>query len=258
MIQKIKVGAVSYLNTKPLIYGFEQGMMSEEMELVFDFPSNIARKLLNDEIDIGLVPVAVLPAMQEYHIIGDCCIGCNGSVASVCLFSDVPLDKIEKVLLDYQSRTSVALAKVLLREYWQVTPRLEDAGKDFRDHIHGATAGLVIGDRALQQRKISPYVYDLGEAWKQFTGLSFVFAAWISNKPLDPGFIERFNQANKEGFGHLPEIVRENPFTDFDLYAYFTKYLDYSLDDAKRKGLESFLQYLGVKTNIEKKEYFRP
>src|SRR6202012_610183 len=143
----------------------------------------------NDEIDVGLVPVAIMPLLEEAYINGDYCIGSNGNVASVCLFSDVPMDKIERVVLDYQSRTSVQLARVLLREYWKVSPELIDGGKDFRDHIKGATADIVIGDRALEQRRVSPYVNDLGEAWKALTGLPFVFAAWISNKKLDAGFV---------------------------------------------------------------------
>jgi chorismate dehydratase len=230
----------------------------DEMELFIDYPAGIADMLLKDEIDMGLVPVAIIPRMPVSYINTEYCIGCDGPVASVCLFSDTPIEKIETVLLDYQSRTSVALARILLREFWQISPRLEDAGKDFRDHIHGTTAGVVIGDRALQQRQLSPYVYDLGEAWKQFTGLPFVFAAWVSNKPIDPVFIEKFSQANKEGLKHIPDVVRENPYADFDLQAYFTQYLDYSLDDAKRKGLELFLHYLGVNANNTKKEYFRP
>jgi chorismate dehydratase len=121
---------------------------------------------LNDEIDMGLVPVAIIPFMREYYINGRYCIGSNGNVASVCLFSETPIEKIERVLLDYQSRTSVELAKVLLKEYWKVSPELVDAGLDFRDHIKGTTAGVVIGDRALEQRQHSPYVYDLAEAWK--------------------------------------------------------------------------------------------
>ena len=134
---KIKVGAVSYLNTKPLIYGFEKGDMHDEIELLFDFPSNIARKLLHDEIDIGLVPVAALPAMKEYYIVADHGIACDGAVASVCLFSDVALADIETVLLDYQSRTSVALLKILLKEHWKITPKLIAAEKGFEQNIHG-------------------------------------------------------------------------------------------------------------------------
>ncbi len=157
--EKIRVGAVSYLNTRPLICGFEQGMMKDDLELVFDYPSRIASMLVNDEIDLGLVPVVVIPKLKNYHIITDYCIGADGPVASVCLFSESPLHKVEKILLDYQSRTSVALTRLLCKEYWKINPEIIDAGKDFRDHIQSTTAGLVIGDRALEQRKISPHNY---------------------------------------------------------------------------------------------------
>ena len=244
MERKIRVGAVSYLNTKPLLYGIERAPIRKDIDLLIDYPSRIAALLLNDEIDMGIVPVAIIPQMREYHINGDYCIGSNGSVASVGLFSETPIERIETVLLDYQSRTSVQLARVLLKEYWKISPVLIDAGKDFREHIGGTTAGVVIGDRALEQRKISPYIYDLGEAWKMLTGLPFVFAAWISNKPLDPGFIKEFDEANRQGIRQIDAVVAENPYPVFDLHDYFTKYLDYRLDDEKRRGLKKFLNYL--------------
>lgn len=234
------------MNTKPLLYGIERDTLVNDIELIIDYPSRIAAMLLKDEIDMGLVPVAVIPKMKEYYINGDICIGSNGPVASVCLFSETPIEKIERVLLDYQSRTSVQLARVLLKEYWKVRPELVNAGEDFRDHIKGTTAGVVIGDRALEQRRISPYIYDLGEAWQQMTGLPFVFAAWISNKPLDPAFVAKFDAANRAGLQQIDKVVAANPYSTFDLHAYFTRYLDYSLDDPKRQGLAKFLQYLGV------------
>jgi chorismate dehydratase len=240
------VGAVSYLNTKPLLYGIERAPVSSEIELIIDYPASIANMLLNDEIDMGLVPVAIIPLMDEAHINGDYCIASNGNVASVCLFSETPIEKVERVLLDYQSRTSVQLARILMKEYWRISPELVDAGKDFREHIKGTTAGVVIGDRALEQRSISTYVYDLAEAWKGFTGLPFVFAAWISNKRLDPDFIKAFDEANRQGLLHIDDVVAENPYPLFDLHDYFTKHLDYRLDDLKRKGLEKFLSYLEI------------
>ena len=242
---KIKIGAVSYLNTKPLIYGFENGMMKEETEFVFDFPSNIAQQLLTNQIDVGLVPVAALPAMKEYHLISDFCIGCEGAVASVCLFSDVPLQNIKKILLDYQSRTSVALLKILLKEHWKIAPELISAEKGFEQHIGGTTAGLVIGDRAFKQIPISIYHYDLGLAWKEMTGLPFVFATWVSNKKLSPDFITSFNKATAEGMKHIDEIVAQNKFDAYDLHQYYTRNIAYLMDNAKLKGLELFLQKLG-------------
>jgi chorismate dehydratase len=248
--RKIRVGAVSYLNTKPLLYGIDRADVRKQIELIIDHPASIATMLLNDEIDMGLVPVAIIPQLEEAHINGDYCIGSNGNVASVCLFSETPLENIEKVLLDYQSRTSVQLARILLKEYWRVNPQLVDAGKDFREQIKGTTAGVVIGDRALEQRRLSPYIYDLAEGWKGLTGLPFVFAAWISNKRLEPGFIEAFDEANRQGLLHIDEVVAENPYPLFNLHDYFTKHLDYRLDPLKRKGLERFLQYLGMSRSV--------
>ena len=244
MQKKVRVGAVSYLNTKPLIYGFEHGMMENEVDLIIDYPSKIASMLLEDKIDVGLVPVAIIPEMKEYHIISDYCIGSVGEVASVCLFSEVPMDKIEKVLLDYQSRTSVALLKVLIKDYWKINVVFEETSGNYQSGISGTTAGLVIGDRALQQRKISPYIYDLGLGWKNFTGLPFVFAAWISNKKLDGNFIKEFNEANAFGLNKLDEVVKQNPFIIFDLRHYYSDCISFEIDENKKKGLELFLKKL--------------
>jgi chorismate dehydratase len=200
--------------------------------------------LLQDEIDLGLVPVAIIPKLKSYYINTDYCIGCDGPTASVCLFSETPIDKVEKVLLDHQSRTSVVLAKILLKEYWKIQPELIDAGEDFREFIKGTTAGLVIGDRALQQRKHSAYVYDLGEAWKQLTGLPFVFAAWISNKKLSNAFVEEFNIANGLGLHNIDAVLEELDYDDFDLHDYYSRYIKYDLNAAKREGLDLFLKKL--------------
>jgi chorismate dehydratase len=243
-LEKIKVGIVNYLNAKPLIYGLEQSPVMDEMELIADYPANIARLLLEGAIDVGLVPVAVIPLLKEYHINTNYCIGCDGPVASVCLFSEVSVEQIETVLLDYQSRTSVALAKVLLREYWKIAPQLIDTKADFRADIKGTTAGVVIGDRALEQRSKSKYVYDLGEAWKAMTGLPFVFAAWVSNKQLPGAFVAAFNEANEAGVNHIPSVVATTPYPAFDLHAYYTRFINYELDEPKRAALKLFLSKL--------------
>src|SRR6202007_1465060 len=121
--------------TKPLLYGIERSPVAGQIDLIIDYPAKIAAMLLKDELDMGLVPVAIIPQMKEYYINGDWCIGSNDDVASVCIFSEVPIDQVQRVLLDYQSRTSVQLARVLLQEYWKISPELVDAGKDFRSHI---------------------------------------------------------------------------------------------------------------------------
>lgn len=245
MERKIRVGAVSYLNTKPLIYGFENGLMKDEIDLIIDYPANIAKSLLNDDIDIGLLPVAVIPQMSEYHIVSDFCIAGDGAVASVCLFSEVPLAEIKKVILDYQSRTSVALVQILIKEYWKINPVIANGEADFRAEINGSTAAVVIGDRALEQRKTSSYVYDLGLAWKDYTGLPFVYAAWISNKPMSDDFINRFNLANQYGLDKLAEVISNIKMPEIDLQKYFTENILYNLNEQRRRGLEEFLLKLG-------------
>jgi len=243
-LKKIKVGAVSYKNTKPLLYGVKRSSLLNNIELIEEYPARIAQMLLDDEIDVGLVPVAIIPRLKEAHIITDYCIGAVQNVDSVCLFSEVPMQQIEKVLLDYQSRTSVNLCRILLQHFWKHDVVLEDAKEDFRSHIKGTTAGVVIGDRAFEQRRISPYIYDLATAWIEFTGLPFVFAAWIANKKLPDSFIADFNEANALGLQHIDEVVAENPYDIFDLKQYYTQNISYELTPEKREGLEKFLSYL--------------
>lgn len=245
-LEKIKVGIVNYLNTMPLLYGINQSPVKDSIELIQDYPSNIASYLLDGKIDIGLVPVAILPILNEYHIYTNYCIGSDGPVASVCLFSDVPIQDIETVLLDYQSRTSVALLKILLADHWKVTPRLIDTASDYRSSIRGNTAGLVIGDRSFEQRKHSQYVYDLGEAWKQYTALPFVFAAWISIKRLDEYFIREFNDANRFGVENIKNVIESTPYHLFNMEEYFTRHVSYDLNAEKKKGLRHFLRLLNA------------
>jgi chorismate dehydratase len=245
--RKIRVGAVSYLNTKPLLYGIENSPVINEISLISEYPARIADMLLEDEIDIGLVPVSIIPRMKEYQINTGYCIGSDGPVASVCLFSEVPISEVKKVLLDYQSRTSVALVEILFERHWKQNPVYEQAGPDFLDHIQRDTAAVVIGDRALKQRSVSAHIYDLGEAWKEMTGLPFVFAAWISSKKLDPGWIQRFDQANAFGIQHIQQVIEQIPDSYFDFKKYYTRYLSYELDEEKKKGLSLFLEMLSDK-----------
>jgi chorismate dehydratase len=241
-LTKIKVGAVSYLNTKPLLYGIKRHAVMHQIDLMESYPAEIARSLIDGKLDLGLVPVAVIPKLKEHHIITDYCIGANGEVASVCIFSEVSLEEVKKVYLDYQSRTSVRLAQILLKEYWKVEVELIDAiGEDYIDSIKGTAAGVVIGDRALALRQKANYIYDLGTAWKAHTGLPFVFAAWISNKQLPEDFVQSFNDANQFGLNHIDELVENEPYRHFDLSSYFKKFISYELSLEKLKGLELFL-----------------
>lgn len=246
MAEKIKVGIVSYLNARPLVYGLKREPIASQIELLEDTPARLADMLLKGEIDLGLVPVATIPLLPESHVVGNYCIGTEGEVASVCLFSEVPLEEIRTVYLDYQSRSSVALLKWIMQEYWGISPKLIDAeDEDFRKKIKGTTAGLVIGDRAFEQRKISTFIYDLGSEWKKITGLPFVFAAWVSVKPLPEDFIRLFDEANALGVNALDELLSDIHFELYDLRKYYTIHISYPLNEAKRKGMDKFLQLIG-------------
>lgn len=242
-MKKIRVGIVNYLNTKPLLYGLQRPPVNQKIELVPAHPARLAEMLTSNEIDLGLVPVAIIPELTSYHIVGDHCIGADGEIASVCLFSEVPMNEIKKVFLDYQSRSSVALLKWLMKESWGIDPEIvETDNEGYRKEIKGTTAGLVIGDRALEQRRISTFIYDLGSEWKAITGLPFVFAAWISTQPLPDEFIRLFNEANELGLQHIDEIIAATPFDLYDLKKYYTLHLSYHLDERKKQGMSRFLQ----------------
>lgn len=229
-----------------MLYGIHRSGIMDDIVLTVDYPAKVAAQLLNGEIDLGLVPVAIIPRMEQHFIVGDYCIGTEGEVASVGLFSDVPLEEITTVLLDYQSRTSVNLAKILLKQHWKLTPEIVEAKEGYQQEIKGTTAGVVIGDRAFEQRHILKYYYDLGLAWKDFTGLPFVFAAWIANKPLPAAFIETFNAANAFGLEHIAQVAAENPYHKYDLAYYYQHNISYQLTAEKRKGLNLFLAYLSA------------
>ena len=247
MDKKIKVGVVSYLNTRPLVFGLKRTPISEEIDLVEDTPARLADLLMDDQIDVGLVPVAALPKFDNYFFCSDYCIGTESEVASVCLFSEAPINEITTVYLDYQSRSSVALLKWLMREYWDIRPEIIQSSDDsYRKKITATTAGLVIGDRAFEQRKISTYIYDLASEWKSITGLPFVFAAWVSRRPLSQSFIDKFNVANAIGLSRIDEIVDAEHFDLFDLRKYYTVHLSYKLDERKKQGMDLFLKYISI------------
>jgi chorismate dehydratase len=244
--KKWRIGAVSYLNTRPLLLGMEQSPFNERIELMKAYPAQIAQALLDDTIDIGLVPVAVMPLLKHPQMVSKYVIGTEGEVASVALFSQAPMDQIKKVYLDYQSRTSVALAKILFKQYWKKEVEFLTATEGYMDHINGTTAGIIIGDRALACLDKYEHIYDLGSAWKAYTGLPFVFAAWVANKPIPLDFMEAFDAANVYGLSHLDDVIALIPPSEqvYDLHKYYTENISYELTPEKKAGLDKFLEAL--------------
>lgn len=240
--QKLRVTAVSYLNTKPFIYGIFRSELSEFIDLSLDIPSVCAQKLASGEADLSLAPVAIIPDLPESYLVSDFCIGATGPVKTVCLFSERPVNEIKRLYLDFHSKTSATLVPLLCREYWGIQPEFVPATEGFERRIGGDTAGLIIGDRAIGRERDFPFVYDIGEAWINWTGLPFVFAAWVSRHPLDPEFVGRFNTALQFGISRIPELTKIIPaIPGFDIEAYFRKNISYDLDLAKWNGLQRFL-----------------
>ena len=231
------------MNTKPFIYGLEHGPIKDKIELLLDYPSNLVKMLKSDQIDIGLVPVGALPSLGDYHIISDYCIGTEGEVASVAVFSEVPMEQIEQVYLDYQSRTSVLLCRLLFEKHWKKNVQFIDAKDEgYISEIKGATAGLIIGDRALSNYNRYKYVYDLGLGWKEMTGLPFVFAVWVSLKKLLAQQVDQFTASLGKGISNI-DLVELAPIATYDLKRYLNENLSYLLDNKKRHALDNFIRH---------------
>lgn len=243
-MQSLKITAVSYLNTKPLLYGLLESPLAPHIDLSLNIPSVCAQLLREGKVDLGLVPVAVLPELPDYQLVSDYCIGTDGPVKTVCIYADRPLAELKSLYLDHHSRTSVALTQLLLREYWKLDLHLLPGKAGYIDRIGGSTGGLVIGDRTIGLEQKHAYVYDLGAAWKAYTGLPFVFAAWVSRTPIDTPTEAQINQAFSEGLAAIPNLkfLLPSPDPSFDLETYFTQHISYTFDAAKRTALERFLQ----------------
>ena len=239
-----KVSAVSYLNTLPFIYGLKTSELINSINLQLDYPSICADKLIHAEIDIALVPVTVIPKLKHYNIISNYCIGADGAVDTVCLYSNVPISEIKEIALDYQSRTSVALLKVLLKEYWALNPELIASEVGFEDTIKGKNAALVIGDRAFDLNNKHKYVYDLSVLWKEMTGLPFVFACWVAIKDLPNQFLSDFNAALQNGLNNIDKAILmavDNYPSRVSPEEYLNNKISYNFDEEKQKGMNLFL-----------------
>jgi chorismate dehydratase len=244
-LKKIRISAVSYTNTKPFLYGINHTDIIKEIDLSLDMPSDCAQKLIDNKVDIGLIPVAATLNLPEWYLISDYCIGAVGAVNSVFIFSNCPIEQVKTLQLDPQSRSSNNLAKVLLKNYWQLTPEFIVEAKDYGLSANEYTAFVQIGDRTFGKADDYSYAYDLAAEWKTFTGLPFTFAAWIANKPISQEFISEFNKSLQYGLDHREDLFKEMEMrNDFDLKDYLMHKIDYPLTDDKKKALYLFLDYI--------------
>lgn len=248
-VEKYKISVVSYTNTLPFKVAIEQDSeIKAHAILTYDNPAICAKKLISNQSDIGLIPVGVLPILKNYQIVSNYCIGANGAVETVMLYSNAPLNKLHTVYLDPQSRTSVNLVQVLANKFWEINPEFKNGGNQIKEQQLGKDEGFVlIGDRTFAYQSQFPYEYDLAEEWKKFTGLPFVFAAWVANKPIDEAFLLLFNQSLKKGVDMIPEISKaysNSVPSGVDLYNYLSNCISFTLDEEKRQAMNLFLGYM--------------
>jgi len=242
----VRIGAVTYLNSRPLVWCLER--LAPTAEIVFDLPSRLADGLARARLDVALVPSIEYFRNPGCTIVSDACIACDGKVRSVKLYSRVPVRRIGTLALDEGSRTSAAMVRIMLKERYNLEPELcpLPIGTSLAEST--ADAVLVIGDRAMRPSDEDfEVVWDLGEEWSRWTGLPFVFSMWIARPCVDlSGMAELLGAARDEGVAHLEEIARQSApgvgISEEDCLSYLRDSLFFELGRRQRLGLETFYQ----------------
>lgn len=240
---KVIISVVSYINSVPFVKSLEENK-HDDFIITKDIPSECANKLINGTIDIGLIPIAMMSKVPNAKIVSDFCISGNGKVASVLLVSDSPIEEIDAIYQDSESRTSVALAKILMRDYWKKEVEWKSENEDFLSP--SKHEGLVIiGDRALKNYKKFKYCYDLSEYWKLHTGLPFVFACWVANKEISDEHVRSLNNSFQKGLLKTNEYAQSVKIeSDISAEEYLTHYIKYDLTIEAKKGMKLFLELI--------------
>lgn len=241
---KLRVGAVSYLNTKPLIYRLAE--RAPQIELLLDLPSRLADGLATARYDVALIPSIEYFCDPSYTIVSDACIACRGPVLSVKLFSRVPVEEIRSLALDEGSRTSAVLTRVLLKERFGLEPRLEPLPIGAAVTDVASDAVLLIGDRAMQSPGMPcAEVWDLGDEWCRWSGMPFVFAMWVARPGIDAGDLAAaLEAARDEGLANVEAIAAAEAaalgLSRPQCVSYLRENLYFYLGERERRGLDLF------------------
>ena len=255
---RVKVGAVSFLNTKPLIYPLVEDPhfpSGEEIELSLAVPSRLATELRNGDLDVGLIPIIEYFRTDiQYRIIRHISICSRGPVLSIQLLSRVPIPDIRSVALDTSSRSSRALVQIVLAEKYNLRPEFQSCSPDIDPQSADTDAVLLIGDAALRRLGATDYALDLGAEWSTLTGLPFVYACWVARADVELGEVPQTLLNAKEcGINKIPEIVQIESqklgFPETLCRDYLTEHIFYELGNAETAGLEKFYE-LAVKYDL--------
>ena len=242
----VRIGAVTYLNARPLVWCLER--LAPGAEIVVDLPSRLADGLAQARLDVALVPSIEYFRNPGCTIVSDACVACDGKVRSVKLYSRVPVRRIGTLALDEGSRTSAAMTRIMLKERYNLEPELRPLPIGASLGETTADAVMLIGDRAIRPSEEDFHlVWDLGEQWSRWTGLPFVFAMWIARPGVNlRGMDELLAAARDEGVAHLEEIARQSApavgISEEDCLSYLRDNLIFELGRRQRLGLETFYQ----------------
>ncbi|MDD2549548.1 MAG: menaquinone biosynthesis protein [Bacteroidales bacterium] len=247
MAKKIRVSAVSYLNTAPFVYGLQKSETASLIDLSLDNPAECARKLTENQADVALTPIFAILDKPEYKITTDYCIGSNGIVRTVELLSNGHFDDIKTVYLDTHSRTSVNLIKILAKYFWKKnfewkTLNPNSKPSDFKED----EAILAIGDKVFGYEPHFKTNIDMANEWQKFTGLPMVFAVWATSNGADPLFIKTLNSALEFGIQHIDKSITpyiNQQISHKEAYIYLTQNISYLLDRKKREALSLYWEY---------------
>jgi len=244
-----RIAASSYLNTAPLIWSFIDGPKQNAVELfTHQAPARCAEMLDAGEVDAALVPVIEYQRIPNIAIVPDVCVGSRSAVRSVVIASKLNnLKKVKRVALDDSSRTSVALVKIIFREFLGFEPVWQVAPPDLRSMLENNDAALIIGDPAMKIPRDRFRVFDLATLWHDYTGFGFVFAMWMMRKDnAEAVRTVDFAGARDEGLAHLDEIaVRDETQTGLsrdEIKDYLTRNIAFQMDDEMKKGLELYFE----------------
>lgn len=244
----VRIGAVGYLNARPLTWALDRD--PQRWQVRYDVPSVCASLLHAGDVDLGLVPLIEYLAASDYKLVPGVGIGSRGRVASVAIFTRVPVTSIRRLALDTSSRTSAALVRVLCHHRFGIAPEFVAHGPDLQAMTRDADAALLIGDPALETdpAPLGLQKIDLGEEWRAMTGLPFVYAAWCGRAgAVSGGDVAALQAAQAEGVKATDAIASEYGRGDAARTARAAAYLRhnvrYGLGPDEAKGLQLFLDF---------------
>ncbi|MBL0025053.1 MAG: menaquinone biosynthesis protein [Saprospiraceae bacterium] len=233
---------VSYLNSKPFEQGLVNSIYGDEFEILTETPAVCAKLFDDNKVDIALIPSGALHDISgKYKIISDYCIGCDGAVRTVAIFSNEPLKQCKRLITDNHSRTSVLLSALLLDELFNLQPEIISANVDDFSLIP-YDCMLMIGDKVFDKEPNFLYKYDVGLAWKELTGLPLAFAVWAAKIEVNDDIIAKLNHSFESGMNNLDKIIERESSENLDLYYYFKNNISYSFDQDKKTSLDLYLR----------------